>query len=589
MNKIFTLFFIIFSLNIFSQDNSASKIDSLKQILVKPDTKNIDKINSYLALTRIFLRKDLDSAIIYAEKGKLLAQKDSKVKMIAICLIELARIKEVENEIEESIAYLKEAANLYKGLNKDNTYLKVCNYQGMYYEILSNYDMSIEKYLLGLKFAINLNNRMYEAVFLTNLSIVYARANQLDKSLASILEAISIYNEIGSENQYFQALIYVGGSYKKLEKYDLAKENLNKAKSFFTIKNNHILLADIYANLGEISLIEESQEEALELLLIAQSHALIMRDYNGEQNYKFALINNSLGNTYLYFKEYLQAIRAFKLSQETGERIKSGELLKESYKGLYSSYLGLKKLDSVRYYLDLFIPINDSLIAEKYNEKIDALNYEYQLDIEKSNFEKEIAVTEFSKNRQFLFFSILALLLITGIIILAFIGYFQKNKVIKSKIKNTNLVLNQENLTLKLEKTKRELTTSVLKLVERNEFISNLAKDLNSLDFNEVQSQQLKSIIKRSTINDSKKLWKEFELVYVQNNKSFFKKLTEIAPNISSNEIRLIALIKLNFSTKEISTITYQNAQSIKVARYRLRKKLGIDKNKNLSSFLNSL
>jgi len=588
----YVFIFILFGIgsNVFAQkDILASKIDSLNQVLVKADVENINKINSYLELTKIFIHKNLDLSKIYAEEGKLLAEKSSNHKMTANFLIELARIKEVQNEIEESIAFLNKAAKLYENKDEDNTYLTVCNYQGMYYEMLSNYDMSIEKYLLGLKLSIALNNRMYEAVFLDNLSQVYAKTNQFEKSLASILEAIAIYKVIGNKNQYFQAQIYVGNSYIKLGKYDLAREHLNKAKAFFTKINDHILLADIYAALGKISVIAENQDEALELFLIAQFHALKMRDYNGEQNYKLALINNSLGNTYLYFKSYKKAIEVLKVSEEIGKKIKSIEVLKNSYKGLLLSYMELKKTDSASHYLNLFIPANGSLLAEQYNDKIDAINYDYQLDSEKYNFEIEKKLIVNQKRNQKIFFVLIFSILSLIVLTLVFFRYILKTKYQKSVFHRQNLKLEKEKLTIELEKKEQELTVSILNLVERNEFISKLWGSLKNLSFDPITSNEIQKIIKTITINDSKKLWAEFELRYVQNNKNLFKKIEKVAPNLSSGERRLIALIMLNFSTKEISTITYQSPHSIKIARYRLRKKLYLSKNQNLISYINSL
>ncbi|MFT6841978.1 MAG: tetratricopeptide (TPR) repeat protein/DNA-binding CsgD family transcriptional regulator [Psychroserpens sp.] len=590
ITKVLILFFFIQSSQLFAQkDILASKIDSLNQVLVKADVENINKINSYLELTKIFIHKNLDLSKIYAEKGKLLAEKSSNHKMTANFLIELARIKEVQNEIEESIAFLNKAAKLYENKDEDNTYLTVCNYQGMYYEMLSNYDKSIEKYLLGLKLSITLNNRMYEAVFLDNLSQVYSKANQFEKSLASILEAIAIYKVIGNKNQYFQAQIYAGNSYIKLGKYDLAKEHLNKAKEFFTKINDHILLADIYAALGKISVIAENQDEALELFLIAQFHALKMRDYNGEQNYKLALINNSLGNTYLYFKSYKKAIEVLKVSEEIGKKIKSIEVLKNSYKGLVLSYMELKKTDSASHYLNLFIPANDSLLAEQYNDKIDAINYDYQLDSEKYNFEIEKKLIVNQKRNQKIFFVLIFSILSLIVLTLVFLRYILKTKYQKSVFQRQNLKLEKEKLTIELEKKEQELTVSILNLVERNEFISKLWGSLKDLSFDPITSNEIQKIIKTITINDSKKLWAEFEFRYVQNNKNFFEKIERVAPNLSSGERRLIALIRLNFSTKEISTITYQSPHSIKIARYRLRKKLYLSKNQNLIAYISSL
>jgi DNA-binding CsgD family transcriptional regulator len=71
--------------------------------------------------------------------------------------------------------------------------------------------------------------------------------------------------------------------------------------------------------------------------------------------------------------------------------------------------------------------------------------------------------------------------------------------------------------------------------------------------------------------------------------KDFHKKLTSRYPDLTNNDRRLCAFIMLNMSTKDISSITYQSLHSIKIARYRLRKKLGLDKNENLSAFLHAL
>ena len=326
ITKALILFFFIQSSQLFAQkDILASKIDSLNQVLVKADVENINKINSYLELTKIFIHKNLDLSKIYAEKGKLLAEKSSNHKMTAIFLIELARIKEVQNEIEESIAFLNKAAKLYENKDEDNTYLTVCNYQGMYYEMLSNYDMSIEKYLLGLKLSITLNNRMYEAVFLDNLSHVYAKANQFEKSLASILEAIAIYKVIGNKNQYFQAQIYVGNSYIKLGKYDLAKEHLNKAKAFFTKINDHILLADIYV-------VQENDFQAKATL------ESIIENHDGEE-----LVN---------------------LARKNWELILERETLKNAIKELPQSYIEIPE-EEIDYDLEEFL-IQDAEIDEDY-------------------------------------------------------------------------------------------------------------------------------------------------------------------------------------------------------------------------------
>lgn len=589
--KALLVLFVFNTNNLVAQNSSETKIDSLKQILVKADTKDLDKINSYIRLAQLLIREDTDLAIDYVGKAKLLAENTGNVTKVAISLIELARLKEVQNDFIGSITSLDEAERLYEDLDVDNTIITIHSYQGMYYEMLSNYDMAIEKQLLALKMAVTIDNQQYQAVSLSNLSHIYTKANQFEKSLEAILESNAIYNEIGTRGQYYQSLINTGGSYLKLKKYDLAKSYLDKAKVYFTEKNDHILLANIYNDLAKISTIRDNQNRALELLLIAQYHGLEMKDYNGEQNYKLALINNSLGNTYLYFENYKKAIQVFRSSQGIGEQLKSTAVLRDAYKGLVDSYAALRNTDSISHYLNLFVPVNESLLEEQYNEKIDALNYEYQLDIEKNNFEKDKALMEVEKEGQKLFFTSVVSILALIVLVILFFLYALKSKFTKSSLLSHNLKLEKENLSIGLERKNKELTTSVLNLIERNKFISKISEDLESIKtISNVETQKsIQNILRDIDRGSTKQLWKEFEMRYIEVHKAFFQALNSTYPNLTANDRKLCALIKLNMSSKDISSITYQSVQSIKVARYRLRKKLGIGKNENLSSFLNNL
>jgi DNA-binding CsgD family transcriptional regulator len=158
-------------------------------------------------------------------------------------------------------------------------------------------------------------------------------------------------------------------------------------------------------------------------------------------------------------------------------------------------------------------------------------------------------------------------------------------------LQSKNLGLEKENLILELNKKNKELTSTVLNLIERNKFISEISKSLEDINTKEdaVDLIKIKKVIKDIDRDMTKKLWQEFELRYVDVHKDFFEKLNKVSSGLTSNERRLSALLVLNMSTKDISSITYQSVLSIKTARYRLRKKLGLDKNENLILFLNSL
>ncbi|MEG1762336.1 MAG: hypothetical protein RR256_01860 [Bacteroidales bacterium] len=83
--------------------------------------------------------------------------------------------------------------------------------------------------------------------------------------------------------------------------------------------------------------------------------------------------------------------------------------------------------------------------------------------------------------------------------------------------------------------------------------------------------------------------WNEFETYFKQVDTEFFKNLKENYPNLTPNENRLCALIHLNMSTKEIAALTHRSFQSINIAKFRLKKKIGLDSDQSLYEALSLL
>ena len=96
----------------------------------------------------------------------------------------------------------------------------------------------------------------------------------------------------------------------------------------------------------------------------------------------------------------------------------------------------------------------------------------------------------------------------------------------------------------------------------------------------------LEEIITELESGTSSDTWKEFEVRFQQVHADFYKKLNKQYPDLTPNELRLCAFLRLNMSTKDIAAITYQSLNSIDMARFRLRKKMGLDKDVNLVAFL---
>ncbi len=139
-----------------------------------------------------------------------------------------------------------------------------------------------------------------------------------------------------------------------------------------------------------------------------------------------------------------------------------------------------------------------------------------------------------------------------------------------------------------LESNNKELVTNALYLLELIERNNKFIEDIEKV--NEELSPKYKAvlqpIINKYKVVNAESIWKEFELRFEKVHQNFYKNLNQQYPNLTLNELKLCALLRLNMTTKEIAAITHQNLKSIDIARSRLRAKLNIERNESIIDLL---
>ena len=155
-----------------------------------------------------------------------------------------------------------------------------------------------------------------------------------------------------------------------------------------------------------------------------------------------------------------------------------------------------------------------------------------------------------------------------------------------------NYELEKQNLEKELEIKNKELTTNVMYLIRKNELIKQIAEELtaNSQAFKKENQELIRRIVRDLDKAQQSDIWDEFEIRFQQVHNAFYEKLMQINPELSLNERRLCAFLRLNMTTKEVASITGQSVRSIEVARTRLRKKLNLtNSDTSLSDFLSRI
>lgn len=157
--------------------------------------------------------------------------------------------------------------------------------------------------------------------------------------------------------------------------------------------------------------------------------------------------------------------------------------------------------------------------------------------------------------------------------------------------------LQNENLKTTLFYKTQELSGYILNLVQKNEMLEDVKKSAMGIS-RSIDENKQSAIIKQkvvnliSKINNSIEHDKDFEVFQSNFNvihSDFFNSLDKMYSNLTRNDKILCAYLKMNLSSKEIAPLLNISIRGVEVSRYRLRKKLNLDTEVNLSDYLNNL
>ncbi|MBD0832999.1 two-component regulator propeller domain-containing protein [Aestuariibaculum sediminum] len=172
----------------------------------------------------------------------------------------------------------------------------------------------------------------------------------------------------------------------------------------------------------------------------------------------------------------------------------------------------------------------------------------------------------------------------------------QQNKIAENKIKILEIEkehqeLQQKKLEGELAFKTKELTNNTLRTVHKNDLLNdikeNLKKEVRHKDINKDNLKKLISHIDDSFMLD--KEWDHFYSLFNQIHPSFIENLKTYNPQLNEREIKLCALILMEFTSQNMATLFGISLSSVKVARHRLRKKLELNENESILDFLKKL
>ena len=162
---------------------------------------------------------------------------------------------------------------------------------------------------------------------------------------------------------------------------------------------------------------------------------------------------------------------------------------------------------------------------------------------------------------------------------------------IESELENTKIL--NESLEAEIEFRKRELTTLALNMINKNEFLANIKKQLLEIKSSkniDKKDKLLNNLLEH--INQSMNVDKERKTFYSnieEVDNDFFLKLDQNFQNLTHKDKQLAALLRLNLSSKDIAHLQNISPKSVEMNRYRLRQKMNLETGESLTEFINKI
>jgi len=476
--------------------------------------------------------KNINEAI---ETGEQIVEMASKLNMLmeiadgrSIMAVAYAEVGDFDNSSKLYFENLR----LYEKLNNKRLIGRTLGNIGADFISMKSYEKAMEYANKSLLISKEINNLSAITDQFNNLAAIFQIGyNDLPKALHFYSEALKIAIKMDDFQQQGVNMLNIGGLYQKLNNPDSASYYLNHALELFKKVNNPVLMADGYIALGNFHFRKGDYQSGRKLasqgLSIGEKYQLPQTIFNASD-----LLYN------ICLSEY-DTVGAFK-------------------------YLVAKTKSNDRLY---FLQNQNALFK---------LEFQY-------NQEKLIKDQKMRQMRNIFIFGFIILGLISGLIII-FLFYSRQ------KIKIKNMILGKEKMEADLKFKSKELSTNLMALLKKNELIAEINQKLTQLERtssgNDLRDSLIKlnRDIKKSSEN---KLWQEFSVQFKETNSQFYDKLLKLYPDLTSRELQLCAYLRLNMTTKEIAELTGQRTDTLGQARYRLRKKFGLNNmESNLVTFL---
>ncbi len=565
------LFFLTLSIQGKTQENP--KADSILALL--PSQKDTALVKSYDQLFRYTFRKNPDLAKSYLDSAYLYFEGIENERILANLTLAKGIYLDRIAKFKEALPLYKEALQLFTNIGDQKNMSFCLNTIAAIYQTKGDYYAALDHYLQSLEIKEKLSDNDVE------LLISYSNIGVVHKKIGNVPLALEYYKKaeaIAIEQNKGRALASIRGNmgniYTNEKNYALAEEYYLKSLPYFeenklnyTLVLQYTAMGDLYTKMGAMDRAKKYLYKALEI-----------HDTEGE---KLHLGNTliQLGDFHFKTKEYNTALKNYTRAQQVFYEDDVTSSVADSYLKLALTQAELGNYKSAYENSRQHFIYHDSILGAENLKKINELEIQYQTEKKEQQLvlqEKEIQLleseAEVSSLQKRSLVGGLALSILS--ILLGFYSYQQRMK---------RHQVEKDKMEADLEFKSKELTTQALLLSRKNETLKELKQKAEQLQSNENQSNGYQKLINSIDLDlNNDESWNRFAQHFEEVHTHFYQNATSQYPGLTPGDLRLMTLLRMNISSKEIASILNISSNGIKKARQRLRRKMNLNANESL-------
>lgn len=468
-----------------------------------------------------------------------------------------------------------------------------------------NYQLALNFLIESLAGYRALEDRMGEANVTMNLGLVYADQANYQKALDLYFDAIQLFETLKARDRVGTTYTKIGAIYLNLKQTELAYQYFTQALSIHQQGGYRYGIEEVTGLLGVLFL----QRNELERAVSYVQEALSIASQIGDQD-NVAKNGATLGLIYMRQGKFSLAEKHLDNALETAKANGLKKVLKDIYLYKKQLYQSRRNFAKALEYADMYVAISDSLFNEE--KAVQMANLQTALEVRGKDLElqaKQHEIDLLEQNARFGWW--VRLSLSAGVVILIGLGALLISRQ-RLKIRSTrelaaktealltsakslaeakfeNAQLREHELVRELEYKNKELTSYTINFIRKNEILEDLTEQIRKIKATadpalSKKLNQLQRNVESSLHADRD--WEDFKKYFESVHNNFFTALKEQYPDLTPTDLKMCALIRLNLSMKEMATVLGISPESVKTSRYRLRKKLGLEHEENLLSFM---